>query len=90
MVHLLRSGFLFAKRRDLTNEYLEWFWGALTIVKPSLHISLPYSFGVCVGFSLSRITAVTGRLLVCTWYMCCGKYMPLPHIEPCTSVIFKP
>lgn len=46
MVYLLRSGFLFARRRDLTNEYEGWFWGALTIVKPSLLISLPCSLDV--------------------------------------------
>lgn len=89
-VHLLRSGFLFARRRDLTNEYEDWFWGTLTILKPSLLLSLPCSLDVCVGFPLSGIKAMTGRLLVCAWDMCCGTCVPPPHIEPSAPVIFKP
>lgn len=50
MVHLLRSGFLFARRRDPTNEYEDWFWGTLTIVKPSLLLSLPCSLDVWGAF----------------------------------------
>lgn len=50
MVHLLRSGFLLARRRDLTNEYGDWFRSTLTIVKPSLLLSPPCSLDVCGGF----------------------------------------